>query len=405
MHAIEGPYAWRLAVVSMLCIAVGVGALYLPVVAMTQMAAEFGNQREIPSLAYTLAYIGTGVGGIAMGWLADRVGPRWTVLSAGVMIGLGCLLSAQGGEILLLVSYGVLVGLLGHAGTFTPLMNNIGGWFERRRGTALAVVAIGNALGGFSWPQIFRLTVPAWGWRDSMLAYGALAFAALVVMALYVRGPPPHPDHKDGVPKEDTSRLPFRSPVVMGLLAIAGLCCCTPMAMPVVHMVAFCTDLGFSPARGSDAVSMVQGIAVACALSMGRLADRIGALPTVAIGSGVQLLGLVGLLFVSDVPTLFLLTILLGIPFIAIVQAYALVLRDFYGARPAGWRLGFVMLFTLGGMALGGWLAGIIFDATASYIPAFKTGIAFNLVNLLAVGTLYLGWRRVAARRPAAVPA
>ena len=386
---LESPYAWRLAVVSMLCIAIGTGALSLPVVGMTQMAEEFGNQRQIPSLAYTLAYIGTGVGGIFMGWLADRFGPRWSVLSAACMIGIGSVLAAHGNAMVLLGSYAVLVGLLGHAGTFTPLMNNISGWFEQRRGTALAIVAIGNALGGFTWPQIYRLIIPAWGWRTSMLAYGALAFASLLMAALYVRAPPRPTVAHHGPTGETFERLPMRSPLVMALLGIAGLCCCTPMAMPVVHMVAFCTDLGFAPARGSDAVSLILGVAIAAALLFGRLADRIGAMPAIMIGSALQLVGLTGFLFVDSVAMLFALSFLVGLPFLAIVQAYAMVLREFYGPRLAGWRLGVVMLFTLGGMALGSWLAGVVFDTTASYALAFKLGITFNAVNLLLIGTLW----------------
>ncbi|TXL71451.1 MFS transporter [Vineibacter terrae] len=405
MHApsLESPYAWRLAVASMLCIAIGAGGLYMPVVAMTDIAAEFGNRRQVPSLAYTLAYIGTGIGGIAMGWLADRVGPRWPVMMAGVMIAVGSWTVAQGGEAVLLAGYGLLVGLLGQSGTFTPLVNNITGWFDRRRGTAIAIVAIGNAVGGFIWPQVFRLSLPAWGWRDSLMAYGAFAAVTLVPLSFYVRAAPVRRDTAGGGAAAAGGRLPYRSPITMALLGIAGLCCCAPMAMPVVHMVAFCSDLGFSAARGSEAVSLVLLVAIVFAFIMGRLADRIGPLPAILIGSSLQALALLGFMFVDSLPGLLALSGLMGIPFIATVQAYALALRDFYGARAAGWRLGFIMLFTLCGMALGGWLAGIIFDLTLRYQAAFGIGFLFNLVNLLAVAILHVGWRRV--RRVSPLPA
>jgi MFS family permease len=379
----------------MLCIAVGTGGLYLPIVGMPQMAAEFGGQRQIPSLAYTLAYIGTGLGGIGMGWLADRLSPRWPVVVAGVMIGLGSWTASRGGQTAFLLSYALLIGLLGHSGTFTPLVNNITGWFERRRGIALAIVSIGNALGGFAWPQVFRLTIPVWGWRASLLAYGATAFASLLLLALYVRPSPGSRRRGSERPKETLDRLPFSSPIVMSLLALAGLCCCTPMAMPLVHMVAFCTDLGLSAARGAEAVSLILMAAIVSAFAIGRLADRIGALPTILIGSGVQATALVGFLFVDDLPTLYAASAVIGVPFIALIQAYALALREFYGPGLAGWRLGVIMLFTLSGMALGGWLGGLIFDLTLSYRPAFQVGMVFNLVNFLAVATLLTrGWRR-----------
>jgi MFS family permease len=151
-------------------------------------------------------------------------------------------------------------------------------------------------------------------------------------------------------------------------------------------------------------VSLVLLVAIVFAFIMGRLADRIGPLPAILIGSSLQALALLGFMFVDNLPTLFALSGLLGIPFIATVQAYALALRDFYGARAAGWRLGFIMLFTLCGMALGGWLAGIIFDLTLRYQTAFGIGFLFNLVNLLAVAILYVGWRRARLTLPPAAP-
>ena len=392
----ESPYAWRLAFLSLACIAIGTGGLYLPVVAMAPMAAEFGNQRQIPSLAYTLAYIGTGIGGIAMGWLADRLGPRWPVMLAGVMIGLGSALASQAGPLTLLASYAVLVGLLGHSGTFTPLANNITGWFDRRRGTALALVAVGNAFGGFLWPQIFRFLLPLWGWRTTLLVYGVFAGFSLLLAGLYVRPAPGGRVRGQAAPREDFSRLPFRSPVVMGLLGAAGLGCCTPMSMPLVHMVAFCGDLGLPAARGSEAVSLILLVAVASAFLTGRVIDRIGSLPTVLIGSAIQAFAVIGFMVLVDgLPSLWLFSAIMGVPFIVTVQAYALILREFYGPNLAGWRLGYIMLFTLSGMALGSWLAGLIFDLTLRYQGAFLVGLAFNALNLAACGLLYWRWRQV----------
>jgi len=401
--ALDSPYAWRLAFVSMLCIAVGTGGLYLPVVAMTQIAAEFGERRQVPSLAYTLAYVGTGLGGIGMGWLADRVGPRWPVAMAGAMIGLGTWGAARSDdELALLASFGLGIGLLGHAGTFTPLLANVTRWFERRRGTAVAVVAVGNALGGVLWPQIYRLALPAWGWRQTLFYYGMFAAVALVGMAFYVRPAPGRTVGKGAArPVETFDRLPYSSPVTMALLAIAGLACCTPMAMPVVHMVAFCGDLGFAAARGSEAISLILTTGIACAFVTGSVVDRIGAMPTLLIASSIQATALAGFLIVDDLAMLYAVSAVFGISFLSLVQCYAIVLREFYGPAMGSWRIGYIMLFTLSGMALGGWLAGVIFDATLRYAPAFLAGLGFNLLNLLTVLILYVGWRRVRRRVPA----
>ena len=361
------------------------------------MAAEFGGRRQIPSLAYTLAYLGAGVGGIGMGWLADRTGPRVPVLIGGTMLGLGAWAASAGGELQLLACYGLMMGLFGQSGGFTPLAGNIAGWFEARRGEALALVIAGNALGGFVWPQVFRFLLPSLGWRDTLMLYGGWAAASMILLSLYIRPPPGRAGRGRHRPREDFSSLPYPSRVVMGLICLAGLTCCAPMSMPLVQMVGYCADLGIAVERGTEAVSLILLVAIASAFAAGRIAGRIGVLPVMLFLSGLQALALAVLQVVGGVPGLFLAAVLLGIPFLALVQLYTLLLRQLYGANLATWRLGVVMMFTLGGMALGGWLGGVIYDATLRYEPAFQAGIALNLVNFLAIATLAVGIRRRAA--------
>ena len=180
----------------------------------------------------------------------------------------------------------------------------------------------------------------------------------------------------------------------MTLLSAAGFCCCVAMAIPFVHMVAFCGDLGFAAARGSEAVSLILLTAVASVFAMGRLSDYIGPLRVSILCSLIQIVSLVGFIFVGSLTGIYTLSVILGIPYIAIVQGYALILRQLYGPTIAGWRLGVVMLFAMGGMAVGGWLGGAIFDATLSYRSAFQAALAFNLLNLMLLGTLHFAQRR-----------
>jgi MFS family permease len=390
---IDSPYAWRLAFVSMFCIGLGGGALYLPVIGLKEIAAEFGGRRAVPSMAYMLGFFFMGIGGVLMGWLADRTSPRVPLMIAGGSILAGGWLAASGGELALYAGYAIPLGFLGNAATFTPAMNNIQGWFDRRRSTAVSIISVGPAVSGFVWPQIYRWLLPEVGWRETLVIYGITAGTLLFLCAFYVR-PSPVARRVGKYKAEDLSVLPMPSPPLMGLLSAAGFCCCVAMAIPFVHMVAFCGDLGFAAARGSEAISLILLTAVASTFAMGRLADYIGPIKVSLLCALIQIASLLGFVFVESLSGLYTLSVIHGIPYIAIVQGYALILRYLYGPSIAGWRLGVVMLFAMAGMAVGGWLGGAIFDATLSYRSAFQAALAFNLLNIMLLGMLLFARRR-----------
>jgi MFS family permease len=391
-HGVDSAYAWRLAVVSVLCIVLGGGSIYLPVVGLKEIAAEFGDRRSVPSLAYMLGFVAMGFGGVMMGWLADRTSPRVPLLIAGVSIFAGGWIATSGGELALYLGYVLPLGFLGNSATFTPAMNNIQGWFDRRRSLAVSLISVGPALSGSLWPQIYAWLLPEVGWRQSLVIYGAVSGSLMFLFALYIRPSPlVRRGHKA---REDHSALPMPSAALMTLLSAAGFCCCTAMAVPFVHMVAFCGDLGFAAARGSEAVSLILLTAVASTFAFGRLADYISPITVSLLCSLIQIVALVGFLAVQGLLGLYTVSVIHGIPYIAIVQGYALILRQLYGPTLAGWRLGIVMLFAMAGMAVGGWLGGVIFDATLSYRAAFQAALAFNLLNVMLLGVLYFTQRR-----------
>jgi MFS family permease len=392
-YKVDGGYAWRLAFLSMFCIGLGGGALYLPVVALKEIAAEFGDRRAVPSMAYMLGFFAMGLGGVMMGWLADRTSPRVPLLIAGICIFAGGWLAASGGEQALYLGYVIPLGFLGNAATFTPAMNNIQGWFERRRSTAVSIVSVGPAVSGFIWPQIYRWLLPEVGWRETLVIYGVVAGTLLFFCAFYVR-PSPVVRARGSRRQEELPELPMSSRLLMGLLSAAAFCCCAAMALPFVHMVAFCSDLGFAAARGSEAISLILLTAVAATFAMGRLSDYIGPIRVSLLCALIQIASLVGFVFVESLLGIYTLSVIHGIPYIALVQGYALILRYVYGPTIAGWRLGVVMLFAMAGMAVGGWLGGAIFDATLSYRSAFQAALAFNLLNLMLLGTLHFAQRR-----------
>jgi MFS family permease len=390
---VDSPYAWRLAFVSMFCIGLGGGAIYLPVVGLKEIAAEFGDRRAVPSMAYMLGFFFMGIGGVLMGWLADRTSPRVPLFVAGVSILAGGWLATSGGELALYAGYAIPLGLLGNSATFTPAMNNIQGWFDRRRSTAVSLISVGPAVSGFMWPQVYRWLLPDVGWRQALVIYGVIAGTLLFLCAFYVR-PAPVAHRAGKRTPEDLSALPMSSPALMTLLSAAGFCCCLAMAVPFVHMVAFCGDLGFAAARGSEAISLILLTAVAATFAMGRLSDYIGPIRVSLLCALIQIASLLGFVFVDSLSGIYTLSVIHGIPYIAIVQGYALILRQLYGPAIAGWRLGVVMLFAMVGMAVGGWLGGAIFDATLNYRAAFQAALAFNLLNVMLLGMLLFSRRR-----------
>ena len=387
---IETAASWRIAVVSMLIISIGWGAPYLMSVALKPMAADLGAERSVPSLASSFAYIGIGVGGIFMGWWADRVGAMWTALFGSIMIGAGAMVASGGAQWQLYVGYGLMIGLLGAAGLFAPLMANTSRWFHAHRGTALAIVASGQQIAGACWPQVFRYALERAGWRTTLFWYGALVLAVVPALCLMLRHRPPiAATHSPTHGPARTGRPPtFESNVIQAVLCVAIVCCCVPMALPLAHLVAFCSDLGYSPARGTEMLTLLLVAAFLSRMIWGRMSDRIGGLKTILVGSLAQGVFLACYLFVDNLVALYAVSAAFGVGFGGIIPSYVLTVRDLFPAAEAGWRIGTVLLFGLLGMALGAWMGGALYDWFAYYRPAFAAGVAFNVLNLILIGGL-----------------
>ncbi len=388
--AAEAPSLWWVAIASLLIIFIGWGAPYVVAVALKPMAADLGAERSVPSLASALAYIGSGVGGIFMGWWADRVGAMWPALFGSLMIGSGALVASSGGEWQLYIGYGLMIGLLGNAGIFAPLMANTSRLFTRKRGTALALVASGQQVAGAVWPPVFRYGIDAAGWRATLFWYGVFALAALPPLCLALRRRPAAPDLA-GVAAATSGAgrsLGLPANLLQALLCVAIVCCCVAMAMPMSHVVALCSDLGYAPARGAEMLSLLLAAAFMSRMIWGRLSDRIGGLRTVLISSFAQASFLSLYLVVDNLVGLYVVSAAFGLGFGGIIPSYVLAIREHFPAGEVGWRIGTVLLFGLTGMALGGWLGGYLYDWFGFYQPAFAVGVAFNLANLALIGGL-----------------
>ena len=396
----DSAYAWWRLVATLGLMTVGSSAMYVVAVVLPAVQAEFAVGRSEASVPYTLLMIGFGFGGILMGRLADRFGVTVPLFIGAAGLGLGFLAAALAPNIwLFALAHGVGLGLFGCSATFAPLVADTSLWFVRRRGIAVGICASGNYLAGAVWPPIVQHLVETQGWRT---AYGVLAVVCAVtlpLLALALRPRPPaavaavSPQAAAASTGSSGPAQPFGlSPGrAQALLCVAGLACCVAMSMPQVHIVAYCGDLGYGAARGAQMLSLMLAFGIASRLISGLICDRIGGLRTLLLGSVLQ--GVALLLFIpfDSMTSLFIISALFGLFQGGIVPSYAIIVREHFPPAEAGARVGTVLMFTMLGMALGGWLSGQVFDWTGSYTAAFVNGVGWNLLNLAIVLTL---WRR-----------
>lgn len=401
----DPPYAWFRLAISLLVTTIGGVGLWSVVVALPAVEAEFQVARADAALPYTLLMVGFAAGGILMGRLADRFGVLPPLVGGTCMLALGYILAGQAQTLWqFALAHGVLIGLLGSSATFGPMIADISRWFTKHRGIAVAVCACGSYMAGTVWPPIAQYFIDAVGWRTTHVGIGLFCLVTILPLTLLLRRRAPEPvvtQVPAGGPMVTVS--PGISPrLLQGLLVIAGVLCCVAMAMPQVHIVALCADLGFGSARGAQMLSLMLATGIVSRLFFGWLADRIGALWTLLTSSGLQALSLLLFLPFDGLAPLFIVSALFGLAQGGIVPTYAMIVRDYFPASEAGARIGLVLSATLLGMAVGGWMSGAIYDLTLSYEAAFLNGFAWNLANI-AIALFFL--LRLGGGRRAAAPA
>jgi len=398
---VDSRSSWVVASVGVVVLGIAFGAPWLAAVALKDIAAEVGGSRSVPALANALAWFGSAFGGIPMGWIAERVGVRWTVMFGALMMALGLAIATLGTTWPLYIGYGVFVGLIGLSGMNAPFYVYISKWFERRRGSALALISSGTYIAGALWPPIFERAIAYAGWRQTMLCFAVLEAGLIVPLAAVFlrRAPtqlPASVTHRAAV--EQASVLGWPPNLVFAALCAAIFLCCVPMSMPQSHLVAFCSDLGISRAHGAAMLSVLLGTAFLCRQIWGLIADRMGGLRTVLLGSVIQTITMSAFLFTQDEVGLFTVAAAFGLGFSGMIPATVLAGRELFPPAEAAWRIPTLLLCSGCGMATGGWLAGILYDHFGYYGPAFATGIAANLLNL-AIILMLVGRQRLITSR------
>jgi MFS family permease len=405
--SIESRASWVAAAITTAILAISYGAPLLVVVGLKPITASLGTDRSVVALAGALVWVGTGMGGIVMGWVADRIGVRSTVVFGALMAALGLAVSTTGQVWALVLGHAILIGLLGNSAHFPPLVVYISRWFDRRRGAAVALISSGQYVAGMLWPTVFERAMTQFGWQATMLGYAVVVAAAILPMAIFLQ-PPPQPSRAVAAVGAGTRRreraLGLPANVVQTLLCAAGFLCCVPMAMPAAHLVAFCTDIGIPATHGAAMLSVLLGSAFVSRLFWGWLADRIGALGTLLAGSACQAVAIAAFTATQDEAGLFAVSAAYGLGFSGIVPAYVLAVRELFPYTEASWRVPTLLFVSMSGMAFGGWFAGALYDHFGFYAPAFAAGALFNVANLLIIG--FLVSRQARERHlPAVLPA
>ncbi|HET7255056.1 MAG TPA: MFS transporter [Xanthobacteraceae bacterium] len=399
VHAgVESAFAWwRLAAAVVLGAVGSVGMWSVPVV-LPAVQAEFGVARGDASLPFTLAMMGFAFGGVAMGRLSDRLGIMAPVICGELALSVGYIAAGFAPNLISFALLHIFIGV-GASATFGPLIADTSQWFTRRRGIAVAIVACGNYLGGTIWPPILHHFIAGEGWRATHIGVGVFCGLATLPLLLALRRRPPM--HEIEMTRASSAggqrNLGFSPNALQAVLCLAGLSCCVAMAMPQVHIVAYCGDLGYGVARGAEMLSLMLGFGMVSRIASGFVADRIGGMATLLLSSALQGVALFLYLLFDGLASLYVISALFGLFQGGIVPMYAIIVREYFSPQEAGTRLGLVLMATLFGMALGGWMSGVIFDLTGSYQVAFANGLMWNLVNvLIALWLLMRPGRRVA---------
>lgn len=381
-EVVDSASAWLRLGVALVLGTIGSVGMWSYVVVLPSIQSDFGAARADASLPYTLTMAGFGLGGVVMGRAVDRFGIVIPIALGALALGAGYIGASFAPSLSVLAAMHLLIGF-GASATFGPLMADISHWFKRRRGIAVAVSSSGNYLAGVVWPPLIQPMVEAIGWRQTHLAVGVVCVTTMLplVLALRNRTPVQHAEAGQTIVNGSENALGLSPRALQILLSVAGVACCVAMAMPQVHIVAYCGDLGYGVARGAEMLSLMLGFGIVSRIATGWIADHIGGLRTLLLGSVLQASALILYIFFDGLISLYVISALFGLFQGGIVPSYAIIVREYFSPREAGARLGVILLATLVGMAFGGWISGVIFDYTGSYQAAFVNGVLWNLLN------------------------
>ena len=403
MSQLDTRYSWLRLFISLLIAVIGNVGMWAIVVVMPDFQSEMGLDRSDASLPYTFTMIGFAVGNYTIGRMVDRYGIVACLLGAAILNSVAFYAATRTSSLSVICFFQLLLGF-GTAATFGPLIADVSKWFLKRRGIAVAIAASGNYFSGAIWPLLLTGVLSTSGWHGVYLWLAALTLVIMVPLSLLLSRQVNDQsiELSDAQSNNRMGSLPFSARTLTWLLGLAGVGCCVAMSMPQVHIVAYCVDLGYGPTAGAEMLSLMLMGGVISRLISGMLSDRLGGVKTLLIGATLQCIGLILYLPSDGLTSLYLVSLIFGLSQGGIVPSYAIIVREYLPARVAGERVGFVMMATIMGMALGGWMSGWIYDVSGSYAMAFWNGIGWNFLNIVIVG--FILWRALRQQKQVQTP-
>jgi MFS family permease len=399
--AVDSTYAWVRLFIALILGTIGSVGMWSYVVVLPPVQADFGILRNEAAMPYTAAMIGFAFGGVAMGRLLDRYNIMVPAISGTLLTVAGFVAAGYAPNIWVLVAAHVVIGF-GCSGTFGPIVSDMSHWFRKRRGIAIGIASCGNYASGAIWPPIIQHFIESSGWRMTHFGIAVFCLVTMLPLALMLRRPSPIEHVNLSAASGGRDTLGLKPNTLQALLAVAGIGCCVAMSMPQVHIVAYCADLGYGPARGAEMLSLMLGLGLIARVVSGSIADKIGGLGALLIGSALQAFALLLYLGFNGLTSLYVVSALFGLFQGGIIPMYAVIVREYFPPKDAGVRTGIALMFALFGMAIGGWMSGAIFDLTGSYQAAFANGFLWNLLNIAIIGWLLIRSRTSPSGRLAA---
>ncbi len=387
---LDSTYSWQRLILSIVISTIGSIGMWAVIMVLPQVQSDFGVERGEASLAYSATMLGFALGNFLIGRFVDRYGIYLALVIAAIAQAAGFALAAMSSNFWMFVLLqGSLIGA-STAVTFGPLIADVSHWFHRRRGIAIAAIASGNYLAGTIWPLLLSDVLAQDGWRQAYLIIAITMIVVMLPLAFGLRRRPPYQTNQSSITGQSsiTRQIDLSPRTLTILLAVAGVGCCVAMAMPQVHIVALSADLGFGVQAGAQMLSLMLAGGIVSRILSGLLADKIGGVKTLLIGSVLQTLALFLYLPFDSLSALYAASLVFGLSQGGIVPSYAVIIREYLPAEVAGERVGLVIMATVLGMAFGGWLSGWIFDQTGSYKIAFINGIGWNILNIFIVAVI-----------------
>lgn len=387
---IDGGYAWVVLGISALLMGLGGIALFSIGVFLKPMAAEFGWTRGEIAFAYTLGSVLSGVGGVVMGVLADKMPLRPLVLVGMLAVGGGLLLLPGIDRLWQFYAiYGPLLGGIGMAALATPVLSNVGFWFDKHRGMALGAALAGQSVGGALGPVILRHIISIEGWRNAYQFLGVGILVLTLPLTLLIRDAPGKKQAQIKPLTPSPKTLAVSPGAYTAVLSFAIVLCCITMSIPIVHLVALATDQGIAPETGAQILGVMMVASIIGRVGIGKVADMIGGFRALLLAQGAQTVMIFWFTQMHTPAGLYVIAVLFGLGYGGVIPAYAIILREVMPDHIQGRSLGIVFLFGFIGMGLGGYLGGVLYDLTGSYTLAYLTGTLTGIAQLIVITLLY----------------